>query len=790
MKKLTFCILSLLLFFELVNSQPTKQAPISATSPKSVFDLSVPSGDPALKSGFVDGSKKIARLQTWEYSLLNNGCFTLGTNHGFGNTSMDDQCEFTFGHPYSMTSFAYPVIDGRRYLPFELSANNPQSVFLAGDSLFSEPSIPGLVQTLIKIYPIDSVSIILEYTIKNLDSISHLAEMGLLFDAAIGKWGDGFINWNNSPVQIVSKFDGTFFDSILICERKQNPHGMGIMLFPELNRPDKIVLGNWYSEFTGDTTTTQLYDLAFHATWQPLNLVPNSTIEFRMRFTMHDPEFGNQAFIRWDMPNSLSIENQQLFPEDLWTNVEISNNSQTYSSVRLQIPETDNTFGWQTDIPFQMNSTQKKVYQAALVRLPEIYDSVVSPITLQLIESGVVKDELSRNIFIPASPFTNEGLHVEIDTLTSSYGKVNISFHCTVEETGQLLSKLHKNNAFIFENDVPVENFTLGKDTSGGINNVDIVFVLDVTGSMTEEIKSVRDNIIEFADSLSYRGIDYRLGMITFLDEIENTYDFTNDVQMFQANVAAQYAHGGGDTPENSLEALSLGSRFNFREDANRIIIWITDANFHINNQNTQLTKEIVIAELLSMGITVHCIGDPYYQTEYYDQITMSTEGSFYNINSNFRDILLEVSRLGQATRHMISILHQGPMNPETLFKLEIHYAGLGGMDTVKLGSSLKSTRESGLTSVLFFPNPFSSAAHLLIDGSTPVTYKIELYNMQGQLLQSKSFSTHMKKFQLELQELFDLSEVKPDQVLLLKTCVLSDEGNVLDYTTQKIKKY
>ncbi len=69
--------------------------------------------------------------------------------------------------------------------------------------------------------------------------------------------------------------------------------------------------------------------------------------------------------------------------------------------------------------------------------------------------------------------------------------------------------------------------------------------MLDVTGSMSQEISGVRDNIVEFTDSLSYQGIDFRLAMVTFLDEIENIYDFTSNVQLFQQYVNDQYALGG-----------------------------------------------------------------------------------------------------------------------------------------------------------------------------------------------------------------------------------------------------
>ena len=210
---------------------------------------------------------------------------------------------------------------------------------------------------------------------------------------------------------------------------------------------------------------------------------------------------------------------------------------------------------------------------------------------------------------------------------------------------------------------------------------------------MSNEIDAVRDNIIEFADSLSHNGIDYRLGMVTFLDEIENVYEFTDDVQEFQYLVASQYAHGGGDRAENSLDALSAASGFDFRENSSRIIIWITDADFHISNSITQLTKESVIDQLLAAGIQVHCIGAPPFQTNYYDQITMNTGGKYFDINGNFRDIMLEVSRISQSPLQILSYHHPEPVSPSDIFKIEVHYAGLGGAATTSLG-----TRKRGAT--------------------------------------------------------------------------------------------
>ena len=60
--------------------------------------------------------------------------------------------------------------------------------------------------------------------------------------------------------------------------------------------------------------------------------------------------------------------------------------------------------------------------------------------------------------------------------------------------------------------------------TSGA--QADIVFVFDVTGSMGDEISGLKNRALQFADALAEKGIDYRLGLTTYSDEIEEVHDF------------------------------------------------------------------------------------------------------------------------------------------------------------------------------------------------------------------------------------------------------------------------
>jgi len=757
---------------------------------KSIFDIKYDGPRTQLKSASPFESGKMLTGPTWEYSLMHGGYFTIGTNHGVSENKIDDRCELTFGHPFSMTSFVYPVIDGQKFLPYDLVANDTPEVTTIGDTIYTKSTTENQLDLSTYLYSDPNDGLYLRYSIVNNDAVSHSVKMGLLFDAALGRWGDGYIEIDGMEVDSITTIEGVNTDSLIIWERKERPKGIGLEIDFEVNTPGEIVLGNWQNEYYSKAGEKQLYDLAIHSKWEQGELMPGDTLDFVLRFSLLFPDVGDQPFIRWDMPNALSIENQILFPANLVSNVEIFSGEESAGSYTLKVPETDNVIGWESKEGFDLNASQQVSYQNVMVSIPEIYDSLVVPIQIQLMSGGTVIDEISRPVFIPASPFSNEGLEVAIDTAYLQNQKVCFSFNSFKENTGQLLYDLHKNNVFVFDNGERVTDFSLGKDTTGGTNNTDIIFVLDVTGSMTNEIEAVRDNIIEFTDSLSYQGINFRLGMVTFLDVIEKIYDFTDDVQQFQTDVASQYAHGGGDRAENSLDALVMATQFDFRENSNRIVIWITDADFHINNTITQQTKESVTDQLLAAGIQVHCIGEPLFQTDFYDQITLNTGGSYFDINGNFRDILLEVSRLKQARNYLLSYFRTEPVDPADVFKIEVHYAGLGGSRTVSFGETRKTITAIDQTTLKVFPNPVSYLSQISLEGPKENCYEIRLYNLNGQVIAFRELREQSEIVTIDLNSLINPSELHSSQIYLLKIITRSPGGTLLGQETLKIGKF
>lgn len=133
----------------------------------------------------------------------------------------------------------------------------------------------------------------------------------------------------------------------------------------------------------------------------------------------------------------------------------------------------------------------------------------------------------------------------------------------------------------------------------------DIMFVLDCTGSMQGEIDSIKETIIEFADTIEKDGVRVRVGMVEFRDRLIdeehrvlsfNGEVFTDKPTLFRQEVAKLEADGGGDAPESSLDAVMLALRQPFHPEANKAIVLITDAPPHVPDKETESIEEVVEA--------------------------------------------------------------------------------------------------------------------------------------------------------------------------------------------------
>lgn len=150
---------------------------------------------------------------------------------------------------------------------------------------------------------------------------------------------------------------------------------------------------------------------------------------------------------------------------------------------------------------------------------------------------------------------------------------------------------LVKSDVRVFENGVDVKNFTLKGQNAGENKVVDMVFSMDITGSMDEEINAVKAAIRNFVGQMAIRNVTARLCVVTFKDEIfDRCKKFVEDdpattknenLDWFEDYLTRLDPDGGGKPLENSLGGLlEAASGTPWGSNNQRVIVLITDINF------------------------------------------------------------------------------------------------------------------------------------------------------------------------------------------------------------------
>lgn len=160
--------------------------------------------------------------------------------------------------------------------------------------------------------------------------------------------------------------------------------------------------------------------------------------------------------------------------------------------------------------------------------------------------------------------------------------------------------------------DPEIKSFRTGEN----MLTVDVVMCIDVTGSMSSIINTVKRNAIGFYDAfkeccdnngIQLTGLNTQV--IAFRDKNEDsnwlqtstTYWLPDQRDSFNSFVNSLYATGGGDTPESGLEALEAAfnkTDWSVDDGYHRqvVILW-TDAPYLVGSGYTNLTVEMVKAQ-------------------------------------------------------------------------------------------------------------------------------------------------------------------------------------------------
>lgn len=679
-----------------------------------------------------------------EVALLKEGYFTMGTTTGSDPGILDDDQPLTYGHPFSKTSYPYLTIDGQKYRLDQYFTDSEYVFEAQGDSIISLILENGVLHCeFIVSHEIDDGQSGLSFslTIENIDTNPHMISAGTILDPALGTWGDGALSANGIPIEstythdLVGPFGGAIID-----ERRNFNTGMQLLIsFEELFAPPVFWAGNW-PVMAGyqDSTVAKIYDLAMQWENGVYNVLPANWVESHFTARLGESDYPEGPFMHSQLPQMLDVYQGLVYPRDFNSFTIIQNPTAQVSDNMTMTLRTGQLFPEWTSEPFNIGP-HGFAYEYVPLEFPEIFEDRVYTLSLELKQGNDILDLIQQNCFIPASPYSDTGMVVIADSvLIHNYPEISVRFSASEASSGRYLFDLQNENIFVYEDQSRIYDFSLIADTSAGNNSADVVFILDVTGSMGDEIDGVKNNLGSFAHNLDSQGVDYRLAMVTFTDVVENIYDFTNDVNLFQTYIDAQSAHGGGDWQENSLDAIYAGTQLQFREQASREFIWITDAGYHVNTGPTSRTVEEVVDALLFQGVTCNAVSGDDIRVQYCEPITVPTGGDWFDIGGNFLDILLAISNWSGTNKYLLAFDSPNTGSNSRTIGLEIHYAGLGGYGSIPyVPPSVLSRGKPSDLSVTCFPNPFNPNIKIALDIPASFTAQAAIYNILGQEIRS-----------------------------------------------------
>ena len=219
--------------------------------------------------------------------------------------------------------------------------------------------------------------------------------------------------------------------------------------------------------------------------------------------------------------------------------------------------------------------------------MSEMFESCSSIINLNL-------SNFNTDMVINMDRMFSSCLNLETVDLTSfSLKSCNSTEQMFTNTTRQLMLSIEKNENILIraggawsENELKYFNITKIP--------LDLLFLVDATGSMVSIINQVKEKVVYIAANiLNKTGMEtynLSLGAIFYRDPINSPnspyhsheiFDFDINALNFRNSVSNISAKGGGDGPEDWAGAYNLAKNLSWRNDSFKLIIHIADAPAH-----------------------------------------------------------------------------------------------------------------------------------------------------------------------------------------------------------------
>ncbi len=186
------------------------------------------------------------------------------------------------------------------------------------------------------------------------------------------------------------------------------------------------------------------------------------------------------------------------------------------------------------------------------------------------------------------------------------------------------------------------------------LGQLDMVFVVDNTGSMGPYIQNVKLKILEIIRTIKKEELceSLRVGLVSYRDHPpeENTfvtqkYELNPDTDRIEKNIMEMAASGGGDGPEAVADGLEIANRMEFLGASAKFVILVGDAPPHgVEPSGDNFPQgcpdghdwEAEAKKAFDRGIVIHTVGclptlGNYTKgIEVYERIAEVSQGKFF----------------------------------------------------------------------------------------------------------------------------------------------------------------
>ena len=142
-------------------------------------------------------------------------------------------------------------------------------------------------------------------------------------------------------------------------------------------------------------------------------------------------------------------------------------------------------------------------------------------------------------------------------------------------------------------------------------SNVDLVFLLDISGSMIDNIRAVGRQLTQMVSVFEEKGVDFRLGIVIFRYIEDDTiyHELTRNVELYKQLLTSHVVAAAGDERAHNAIVKAI-RRVNFREDAKRRFVLVTDeaskGSYNLSDILVMCWENQIVIDVIGINHTTH----------------------------------------------------------------------------------------------------------------------------------------------------------------------------------------